>query len=70
MVTYKRLWKLLIDKGMTKKELAQKAGLNTYTLTKLNKSGSVQSDTLVKICIALGCTFDDIMEIVIDEGER
>lgn len=66
MVSYKRLWKLLIDKNMSKKDLAEKAGLNTYTLTKLNKSGSVQSDTLVKICIALDCTFDDIMEIIQD----
>ena len=66
MVSYKRLWKLLIDKNMTKKDLAEKAGLNTYTLTKLNKGGSVQSDTLVKICIALDCTFDDIMEIIQD----
>ena len=64
MVTYNKLWKLLIDKGISKKDLAQKAGLNTYTLTKLNKGGSVQSDTLVKICIALDCTFNDIMEIV------
>lgn len=66
MVSYKRLWKLLIDKNMSKKDLAEKAGLNTYTLTKLNKGGSVQSDTLVKICIALECTFDDIMEIIQD----
>lgn len=66
MVSYKRLWKLLIDKNMSKKDLAEKAGLNTYTLTKLNKGGSVQSDTLVKICIALDCTFDDIMEIIQD----
>jgi len=66
MVSYKRLWKLLIDKNMSKKDLAEKAGLNTYTLTKLNKGGSVQSDTLVKICIALDCTFDNIMEIIQD----
>ncbi len=66
MVSYKRLWKLLIDKNMSKKDLAEKAGLNTYTLTKLNKGGSVHSDTLVKICIALDCTFDNIMEIIQD----
>ncbi len=67
MVSYKKLWKLLIDKEMSKKELAEKAGLSTYTLTKMNKGDSVKSDTLVKICKALNCTFDDIMEIV--EGE-
>ena len=69
MVSYKKLWKLLIDKEMSKKELAEKAGLSTYTLTKMNKGDSVKSDTLVKICKALDCTFDDIMEIV-DVGEN
>ena len=53
MVSYKKLWKLLIDKEMSKKELAEKAGLSTYTLTKMNKGDSVKSDTLVKICKAL-----------------
>ena len=66
MVSYKKLWKLLIDKEMSKKELAEKAGLSTYTLTKMNKGDSVKSDTLVKICTVLDCTFDDIMEIVTD----
>ena len=69
MVSYKKLWKLLIDKELSKKELAEKAGLSTYTLTKMNKGDSVKSDTLVKICTALNCTFDDIMEIV-DIGEN
>ena len=63
MVSYKRLWKLLIDRDMSKRDLAEKAGLSTFTLTKMNKGQSVKSDTLVKICKALECTFDDIMEI-------
>ena len=63
MVSYKRLWKLLIDRDMSKKDLAEKAGISTFTLTKMNKGQSVKSDTLVKICKALDCTFDDIMEI-------
>jgi DNA-binding Xre family transcriptional regulator len=67
MVSYKKLWKLLIDKDMTKKDLASKAGLSTYTMTKMHKGDVVKSDTLAKICKALDCTFDDIMEIV--EGE-
>ena len=69
MVSYKKLWKLLIDREMSKKELAETAGLSTYTLTKMNKGDSVKSDTLVKICKALNCTFDDIMEIV-DIGDN
>ncbi len=67
MVSYKKLWKLLIDRDMSKKDLAEKAGLSTFTLTKMNKGDSVKSDTLVKICRALDCTFDDIMEIVDNE---
>ena len=67
MITYKKLWKLLIDKEMKKKDLAQLAGLSTFTMTKLNKGENVNAETLAKICKALDCGFDDIMEIV--EGE-
>ena len=66
-VSYKKLWKLLIDMDMSKKDLAEKAGLSTFTLTKMNKGDSVKSDTLVKICKAWDCTFDDIMEIIDNE---
>ena len=66
MVCYKKLFKLLIDKDMSKKDLAEKAGLNAYTITKMNKGEIVKSDTLAKICIVLNCTFDDIMEITQD----
>ena len=63
MITYKKLWKLLIDKEMKKKDLAQLAGLSTFTMTKLNKGENVNAETLAKICKALDCSFDDIMEI-------
>ena len=65
-ISYKRLWKLLIDKEMKKKELVEKAGLSSYTLNKLNKSENVNTDTLIKICKALDCQLEDIMEIVED----
>jgi DNA-binding Xre family transcriptional regulator len=65
MISYKKLFKLLIDKEMSKKELAEKAGLSAYTITKINKGEVVKSDTLAKICKTLDCTFDDIMEITI-----
>ena len=55
-VSYKRLWKLLIDKDMKKKDLAELANLSTYTINKLNRGDNVNSDTLAKICCALGCT--------------
>ena len=63
MITYKKLWKLLIDKDMKKKDLAKLAGLSTFTMTKLNKGENVNAETLAKICKALDCSFDDIMEI-------
>ena len=63
--SYKKLFKLLIDRNMKKKELAEKAGISVATVTKLSKDGAVvSSDVLVKICAALGCKVDDIMEIV------
>lgn len=67
-ISYKRLWKLLIDKDMKKKDLVEKAGLSSYTLNKLNKSETVTSETLAKICAALGCSFDDIMELNKEEN--
>ena len=65
--SYKPLFKLLIDRNMKKKELAEKAGLSLATITKLGKDGvSVNSDVLVKICTVLNCRIEDIMEIVPD----
>lgn len=69
MVSYKNLWKLLIDKGMTKTDLRIKAGISTCALAKLGRNEHVNVEVLAKICIALGCKFGDIMEIV-DVGEK
>ena len=63
-VSYKRLWKLLIDKDMKKKDLAELAGISQYTVNKMNRGDNVNIDTLAKICRALNCTFDEIMEVV------
>ena len=64
-VSYKKLWKLLIDKDIKKKDLSSKAGISPATLAKMKKDGAtVSSDVLVKICTALECTLDDIVEIV------
>ena len=63
-VSYKKLWKLLIDKDLKKKDLIEKAGISNYTLNKLNGGKSVTTDTLVKICDALNCQIDDIMEVI------
>lgn len=63
--SYKKLFKLLIDRDKKKKELAEKAGVSIATITKMGKDGAiVSSNVLVKICTALGCTMDDIVEII------
>ena len=63
--SYKKLFKLLIDREMKSKDLAAKAGISPATLAKMKKDGAtVSSDVLVKICMALECTLDDIVDIV------
>ena len=63
--SYKKLFKLLIDREMKNKELAAKAGISPATLAKMKKDGAtVSSDVLVKICTALECKIEDIVEIV------
>ncbi len=62
-ISYKRLWKLLIDKDMKKKDLEEKAGISHYTINKLNRGENVTTDVLARICDALDCTMDDILEI-------
>jgi hypothetical protein len=69
-VSYKRLWKLLIDKDMKKKDLVKVAHISTYTINKLNRGDNVNTDTLVKICSALHCSIEDIMEVIPDSGEQ
>lgn len=63
-ISYNRLFKLLIDKGMKKTELAKVARLTPGTLAKLSKNQKVSMDSLIKICTTLNCSFDDIVEIV------
>lgn len=63
-VSYKKLWKLLIDKDMNKTELAKRAGVSTYTVTKLAKNQGVNVSALQKICAVLECDIGDIMEMI------
>jgi len=69
-VSYKRLWKLLIDKDLKKKDLAELANISQYTVNKMNRGDNVTTDTLAKICKARNCTFDEIMEVVPDEAKK
>ncbi len=65
-VSYKKLWKILIDRDMKKKDLAKFANVSTYTVTKLSKGENVTTETLWKICKALECDISDIMEFISD----
>ena len=65
-VSYKKLWKLLIDKDMKKKDLCAKAGISPASVTKMGRNGHVTTEILLKICTALNCGVEDIMEIVPD----
>ena len=63
--SYKKLFKMLIDREMKSKELAEKAGISPATLAKMKKDGAtISSDVLVKICTALDCKLDDIVDII------
>lgn len=65
---YKKLWKLLIYKDMKKKDLREKANLSSAIIAKLGKNENVTVDVLVRICSALECDIEDIMEIVPDKN--
>jgi len=62
--SYKRLWKLLIDKDMKKRDLEQAAGISHYTINKLNRGDNITTEIIEKICLALDCTPDQMMEII------
>ena len=64
---YKKLWKILIDKDMSKSDLSKMASVSGATLTKLSKGENVNVEILIKICKALDCSLDDIIEIIPDK---
>lgn len=63
-ISYKKLWKLLIDKNMKKKDLCAKAGISPASVTKMGRNGHVTTEILLKICIALKCNIEDIVEVL------
>ena len=69
-ISYSKLWKLLIDKGMTKTEMRLKANISTTTLAKLGKNENVNTEILVKICKVLDCGIADIMDITPTENQN
>ena len=68
-ISYRKLWKLLIDKDMKKKDLRLASGISTNALAKLGQNERVTTDVLEKVCIALKCDVGDIMEVTIDDEE-
>lgn len=68
-ISYNRLWKLLIDNHMKKKDLKDKAELSTATMAKLGKNESVSLDVLVRICKVLNCEIGDVVEIADDKKD-
>lgn len=67
-VSYKKLWKLLIDRDMKKRDLQETVGISSSSIAKLSKNEYVSMDVLVKVCKALNVDFADVIEIVSDEN--
>lgn len=69
-ISYNRLWKLLIDKNMKKQDLKKATGVSATCIAKIGKGENVTTDVLVRICTALNCGLEDIMELVPDETSQ
>ena len=69
-VCYNKLWKMLIDKKMTKTQLCKEAGVSTNAVAKMGRDEDVRVEVLVKICGTLNCNIEDIIEIVPDDKEN
>ena len=68
-ISYKKLWKMLIDKDMKKKDLQAKAGISWASVTKLSKGETVSMEVLMKVCKTLNCDIGDIMELIPTEED-
>jgi DNA-binding Xre family transcriptional regulator len=69
IISYKKLWKLLIDRDLKKKDLREMAGISPSTIAKLGRNENVNTEVLIKICRALGCDITDIMELLPSDKE-
>lgn len=69
-ISYNKLWKLLIDKGMNKQDLGKIANISPASIAKLGKGANVTTDVLLKICEALDCNLEDIIETVKDDETK
>lgn len=66
-ISYNKLWKMLIDKGMKKSDLKESAGISSASIAKLGKGENITTDVLIKICEAMNCHLEDIMETIEDD---
>ena len=66
-ISYNKLWKMLIDKNMKKSDLKEKAGISSASVAKLGKGDNITTDVLLRICEAMDCHLDDIMDTVDDD---
>ena len=69
-ISYKKLWKVLIDKDKKKKDLQAAAGISWASVTKLSKGESVSMEVLMKVCKTLECNIGDIMDLIPEEKEE
>ena len=67
-ISYKPLWKMLLDRDMTKKDLREQSGISTTSLAKLGKGENITTDVLLKICEALNCNINVIVETIPDDA--
>ncbi len=65
--SYNKLWKMLIDKGMMKKDLAERANITSTTMAKLGKDMPVSMESLGRICVALKCNIGDIVDVIVGD---
>ena len=70
MVSYNKLWKMLIDKNLSKTELTRLAGISTNAMAKLGRNEDVRVKTLEKLCTSLDCKLDDIVEVIPEEKPK
>ena len=69
-ISYNKLWKMLIDQNMNKRDLAEKSGVSTASIAKLSKVANITTDVLLKICEAMNCHIEDILETIDDQEEK
>ncbi|MDR1560479.1 MAG: helix-turn-helix transcriptional regulator [Clostridiales bacterium] len=69
-ISYKKLWKLLIDREISKGDFRKLTGISSSTSSKLNRGESVNTDVLLRICAALRCDTSDIMEVVFEDTKE